>query len=51
MKYMLTHKDVEVLEFSFSEQRRWARIIDVLNAAHIPVNIDKELSKIFNTYI
>ena len=24
--------------FFFSEQRRWARIIDVLNAAHIPVN-------------
>ena len=39
MKYMLMHKDVEVLEFSFSEQRRWARIIDVLNAAHVPVNM------------
>ena len=39
MKYMLMHKDVEVLEFSFSEQRRWACIIDVLNAAHVPVNM------------
>ena len=39
MKYMLMHKDVAVLEFSFSEQRRWARIIDVLNAAHVPVNM------------
>ena len=32
MKYMLMHKDIAVLEFSFSEQRRWARIVDVLNA-------------------
>ena len=39
MKYMLMHKDVAVLEFSFSEQRRWARIIDILDAAHIPVNM------------
>ncbi|MDU4442793.1 MAG: hypothetical protein E7I83_00010 [Veillonella sp.] len=39
MKYMLMHKDVAVLEFSFSEQRRWARIIDVLNAAHVPINM------------
>ena len=39
MKYMLMHKDIAVLEFSFSEQRRWARIVDVLNAAHLPVNM------------
>ena len=39
MKYILMHKDVEVLEFSFSKQRRWARIVDVLNVTHVPVNM------------
>ena len=39
MQFMLMHRDVPVLQFAIFDDRNWARIIDVLNAAHIPVNM------------
>ena len=39
MQFMLMHRDVPVLQFAIFDDRNWARIIDVLNAAHVPVNM------------
>ena len=39
MQFMLMHRDVPVLQFAIFDDRNWAHIVDVLNAAHIPVNM------------
>ena len=39
MQFMLMHRDVPVLQFAIFDDRNWAHIVDVLNAAHVPVNM------------
>ena len=39
MQFMLMHRDVPVLQFAIFDDRNWAHIVDILNAAHVPVNM------------
>ena len=39
MQFMLMHRDVPVLQFAIFDERNWVEIVDVLNAAHVPVNM------------
>ena len=39
MQFMLMHRDVPVLQFAIFDDRNLAHIVDVLDAAHVPVNM------------